>query len=194
LGKDVSPVNLDEHPELETMVLPVDAIVCESEGEIQSACTAILESMPDEPAVMHIGFDMEWDFSVGQSGGPRTTALVQIALPNIVYLLRTCSLRRLPKSLLLILTNTRLVKIGRNINSDLKKLARDFPELKLPLTEHKMLDGTIELGALAKAKNVVSEATASLSAITAAALHCHLSKECRVSEWSAPKLSEEQVQ
>jgi len=52
----------------------------------------------------------------------------------------------------------------------------------------------MELGKLAKAKNAVNTANASLAAITAATLQQSLSKEMRVSEWSAPELSEAQKQ
>ena len=196
LGKDVVSVDLDEHPELAKMILPPDVniLVCQSEAEIRSACDAILEQIPEEPAIMPVGFDMEWDFTTGQLGGPRKTALVQIALHNVVYLLRTCILKRLPEALQIIISSQRVIKIGRNIGNDLAKLARDFPGLRLPSKSHQKFDGTIELGSFAKAKNVVSKATASLSSITAAALHFHLSKETQATEWSSPHLSTEQIQ
>ncbi len=196
LGKDVLPVDLDEHPELPRMFLPPDVkpLVCETEAEIRSACNEILAHMPDEPGIMHVGFDTEWDFSTGLSGGSSSTALVQIALPKTVYLLRTCFLTTLPRALWVIISSNRVIKIGRNIGPDLKKLARDFPGSVLPAYKHKRLEGTIELGAFAKSRNVVANATASLSAITAAALHLHLSKESRTTEWGAPQLTPEQVQ
>jgi ribonuclease D len=142
---------------------------------------------------MYVGFDMEWDFSTGQSGGSKATALLQIALTNTVYLMRMCAVKKIPNALRVILTSTRIVKIGHNIGSDLQKLARDFPEFKLPSKKRNLFEGTVELGHLAKAKNIVSKATASLSAITAAALHYYLSKETRASEWSSPQLSNEQI-
>jgi len=179
LGKDVEIVDTDEHPELDTMVLPPDVtvVVCKTEAEIQSVCDAILERMLEEPAVLHVGFDMEWDFNAERSGGSNATALIQIALSNIVYLLRICFLKKLPEALKIIITNTRVVKIGCSVGGDLAKLARDFSDLTLSLQPKRRFDGVMELEALAKAKNVVSRETASLSAITAAALHLHLLKE-----------------
>ena len=119
---------------------------------------------------------------------------MQIALPKSVYLLRTFLLTKLPEALKVILANPRVIKIGRNIGSDLAKLARDFPDFHLPSKINGMFEGTIELGLLAKVKNIVPKATASLAHITAAALHSHLSKDCRATEWSVPQLSADQTQ
>ena len=195
LGENVVTVELDEHSELPKMVFPdgIDVLVCESEAEIRSACDTILEDLPSEPDALHVGFDMEWEFSTGQSGGSSRTSLIHIALPKVIYLFRTSLLKRLPEALQIVLTSTRVIKIGRNVSSDFAKLARDFPGFKIPAKMHNKLDGVIELGRLAKAKNVVSKATASLASITAAALHCNLSKDSRATEWSAPQLSPEQV-
>ena len=61
LGKGVTSVNIDDHPELARMVLPPDVSVltCSSEAAIRSACDIILANMPDEPGVMYVEFDME---------------------------------------------------------------------------------------------------------------------------------------
>ncbi len=195
LGEDVVSISTDEHPEFPTLTIPTDVsvVTCETMAQIQSACDIILGKLPAEPEMIHVGFDMEWDFTAGPSGGPKATALVQIALPTEVYLLRTCFLENLPKALEIILGNTRIVKIGRNIGADFAKLAHDFPNIKLPPKIHRRYDGTIELGVLAKKKGVVPKATASLQAITAAALHYHLSKESHATEWSAEELSREQT-
>jgi hypothetical protein len=193
LGKDVVSPQIEDHPDFPQLCLPsnVSTYICESEAEIQSACDTILEALPDDPLLLHVGFDMEWDFSITQSESSRKTALVQIALPNTVYLLRICQLKRLPVSLQVILTNNRVIKIGRNVGGDLAKLAREFPEYQ-PTHRGKALEGVIELGAFAKAKNVVTNGNASLAAITAAALHFSLSKESRSTEWTASELSEDQ--
>ncbi len=50
----------------------------------------------------------------------------------------------------------------------------------------------MELGKLAAGKNAVSSANASLSAIAAATLGHYLSKECQISEWSSPTLTDDQ--
>ncbi|KAJ7478853.1 hypothetical protein B0H11DRAFT_1916536 [Mycena galericulata] len=106
--------------------------------------------------------------------------------------MRTHLLKTLPSSLVTILQSSQIIKIGRNIGGDLAKLAREFPEYKLPPKVNKKLPGVIELGAFAKSKNAISEGTASLSAITAAILHADLSKAARESPWNAPSLSQVQ--
>ena len=90
LSKNVSCVDLDEHLDLPRLLLPDDVYVnvFESEREIQSACLNIMEIIHSDDEVLHIGFDMEREFTTGFSGtGPQKTALIQIALPQSVYLL-----------------------------------------------------------------------------------------------------------
>src|ERR1700683_757101 len=67
---------------------------------------------------------------------------------------------------------------------DLAKLARDF-SVTVPPKRNKSKEGVIELGALAKSQNVISNGNASLAAITAAMLHKNLSKDTHISQWSA---------
>jgi len=90
-----------------------------------------------------------------------------------------------------ILNSPRVLKIGRNVGGDLAKLSRDF-SVTVPPKRNKSREGVIELGALAKSQNVISNGNASLAAITAATLQKYLSKDARISEWSAPELSIEQ--
>src|ERR1700683_4776665 len=106
-------------------------------------------------------------------------------------LLRVHRLQKLPTSLVVILNSPRVLKIGRNVSGDLAKLASDF-SVTVPPKRNKSREGVIELGALAKSRNVISNGNASLTAITAAMLHKNLSKDTRISEWSAPELSIEQ--
>jgi ribonuclease D len=143
--------------------------------------------------IIHIGFDMEWEFSVGQSAcGPHKTALLQLANSAVIYLLRTHLLKTLPNSLKTILSSPQLIKVGRNVGADLAKLARDFPGFIPPKKDKKGQVGVLELGAFAKAKNAVLDGHASLATITAATLGLNLSKEACSSEWGALMLSEEQ--
>jgi ribonuclease D len=104
-------------------------------------------------------------------------------------------LKRLPRSLCTILSSKRFIKIGHNITADLKKLSRDFPEFVYPFENTKRGRKTvIELGILDKAKNAVSNGNASLATIVAATLHENLSKETCDTEWSAPTLTESQIE
>ena len=195
LGENVTPVQLDQFADLPLLSLPdtVSIHILGSHHEIQSGCLNILQQLENDESTLHIGFDMEWEFTTGLSGtGPQKTALIQIALPTAVYLLQVCHLQRFPSSLKTILHSTQIVKVGRNVGADLAKLARDFPDFILPTRKGRTYLGVIELGKLAAEKNAVSSANASLNVITAATLGCYLSKECRTSEWSLSALTDDQ--
>ncbi|KAJ7495369.1 ribonuclease H-like domain-containing protein, partial [Mycena latifolia] len=178
------------------MLLPDNVLVnvCSAEIEIASACNAILAHIVNDSVECHVGFDMEWEYSGSEfSRTSKKTSLIQMAFQTSVFLMRTHLLKTLPSSLLTVITSLQIVKVGRNIGGDLAKLARDFPEYKLPAKVNGQLPGVIELGAFAKAKNAIQKGTASLSAITAAVLHVNLSKEARDSPWDAPSLSSTQI-
>ena len=198
LAENVIPAQLDEFSDLPTLVLPSDVSIhlCSTEAEIQSACLSILENLSDgDGSMIHIGFDMEWEFSVGHgASGSQKTSLIQVALQNAVYLLRVHLLKKLPNSLKTILNSMQVIKIGRNVGGDLGKLSRDFPDFVIPVQKKAWKKGIVELGKLASAKNAVSHGNASLAVITAATLHQNLSKETRLSEWDAPTLSSDQIQ
>jgi len=198
LAKNVNAAQFDEFSDLPRLVLPehVAVHVCTTEAEITIACNTIMESLPPESTgkVLKIGYDQEWCFQAGQFGdGPQKTALIQIALPSVVFIMRTYQLKKLPASLQIILNSPRILKVGRNVGGDFGKLERDF-SLSLPKRKKGSRLGVIELGALAKAKNAVSTGNASLSAIAAATLQHNLSKEMQSSDWDAPQLSNEQLQ
>jgi len=95
LGENVTPVEFDEFDDLPRLSLPSDVtpLVCNTEAEIESACLDILGMLVDG-SKLHIGFDMEWEFSTeGGSLGSNKTALVQLALQKKVYLLRVYVLK-----------------------------------------------------------------------------------------------------
>ena len=95
-------------------------------------CNSIMESVVTHEIIIYLGFDMEWEFSIDRSGGgPKKTALIQIALPTLVYLLQIYNLKELPSSLCTILKSHQFVKIGHKINDDLAKLSREFPEFNI---------------------------------------------------------------
>lgn len=196
LARDVIPIQLEEYKDLPVLSLPDDISlqVCSESVQIQSACSSILELLPEsEEKKLTIGFDMEWEFSADQSAMfIRKTALIQLALPKVVYLLQVFTLKQLPIALQTILASSRIIKVGRNVGADLAKLQRDWPSLKLPPRKKGISHGIIELGKLARMKNVVAKGTASLADIAAATLLGQLSKETHVSTWSSTQLSEEQ--
>ena len=55
------------------------------------------------------------------------------------------------------LKSIQIIKIGHGVGNDLAKLARDFPDFKLPRKPKKKSDEfVVELGRLAKTKNAVT--------------------------------------
>ena len=188
---------MDEFSKLPRAFLPESVTIqqCKSSIEIQTACDTILVNLadmnPDQNLVL--ACDIEWEFSTGHTGtGPQKTALITIARPSIVYLMRVFHLTKLPTSLITILNSTRIQKLWKNAGGDLEKLARDF-SVQVPQKVQKAQQGVIEIGPLAKSKNVVTHANASLAAITAATLGQNLSKEDRISSWNASELSRDQT-
>ena len=67
LGKNITPVQLDEFSDLPRLTLPDNVVirVCSTETEIQQACSLILEHV-DGQELLFVGFDMEWEFSTYQ--------------------------------------------------------------------------------------------------------------------------------
>ena len=117
LAKSVNAAQFDEFSDLPTLVLPenVTVLVCTTEAEITVACETIMESVPAESTgqVLKIGYDQEWGFQTGPTGtGSQRTALIQMALPSMVYIIRTFQLKKLPASLQTILNSPRILKVG----------------------------------------------------------------------------------
>jgi hypothetical protein len=129
-GDHIDQAQLEDFSELPLMLLPenVTVNICSTEIEITSACDLILENVVDDSVLYHVGFDMEWEFPAAEfSRRTKRTALIQIALPTTVFLLRVHLLQKLPSPLLRIISSLQIVKIGRNIGGDLAKIAREFP-------------------------------------------------------------------
>lgn len=203
LAEGITPIDDTATAVLPVATLPENVMIkfCATTSEISSACHEILEVIKDfaEEVMMPVGFDMEWDFSPfsSRNGGGLTsnaitkkTALIQIALPTVVYVLHVYKLKALPLELVSVLLSPRIIKIGRNVGGDFAKLHRDFQQFN----ESSAKKSIIELGKLARIKGVVSTATASLAAITAAVFKQSLCKDQRYSEWSCQTLTSAQLE
>ncbi|KAJ6516958.1 hypothetical protein DFH09DRAFT_1287885 [Mycena vulgaris] len=173
LAEGVSPVEINEFPD----------IAC-------SGVLGLLREEDEDDTLVDIGFDMEWEFTtrIGASG-PQKTALIQIAVDKVVYLFYVYALKKLPGTLVTLLSSKQYVKVGRHIAADFQKLSRDFPEFKLPLKRKKQFIRTLDIGDLAAKKKVVPTSSASLVSIVAATLGVSLSKDLRISSWSTPNYS-----
>src|SRR6266487_3419027 len=96
---------------------------------------------------------------------------------------------KLPAVLLSFLQNPQIIKAGRNVTQDLKRLEKEC-------SSHIPFVGAVELAQLAKAHGVVSDAHVGLADLCAAVLHARLDKSTplRVStDWDNSQLSSEQL-
>lgn len=88
-----------------------------------------------------VAFDMEWTFSF--QTGPEKTALIQICLDlDECYLLQLSRINKIPASLFAFLNHPRVQLHGVNIKNDLRKLERDFPQIK----SEDLIEKCIDLG------------------------------------------------
>ena len=95
-----------------------------------------------------------------------------------------------PTQLITFLANPQVHKVGHNIALDLKNLHHDSGS-STPFI------GGVDLGQLAKAKNIVSDARAGLSELCIKTLSCILPKDLNThisTNWSADTLTEDQIQ
>jgi len=126
-----------------------------------------------------IGIDTETKprFSKGK---PNRTALLQLAIPGVVYLFRLNKIG-LPHGLAQILEDPNILKIGIATRDDKKELNRDFgcqPQNVLDLNQYVKTLGFISIGA---------------RKLTALILGKRISKSQQTSNWEKDKLSHRQI-
>lgn len=93
-------------------------------------------------AKVPIAFDLEWSFSF--KTGPGRTALMQLcAEPDRCIIYQLSCLKHLPIALLQLLCHERVILLGVNIKNDIRKLARDFPEVS---SVDNIIERCIDLG------------------------------------------------
>ncbi|SJL13797.1 uncharacterized protein ARMOST_17245 [Armillaria ostoyae] len=158
--------------------------------------TEDLTLLPSD-GLITIPFDMEWSVD-RMTGIQGRVALIQVIYNHGIYLIPLRSyldhdgyLRKLPRALLAFLRSPRLLKVGVNVQADLTRLFKDcgLPDMSQPFV------GALELGKMAKERNLVDRANVSLADLTAKVLHCSLSKDehIRVSTaWDTLPLTPEQ--
>lgn len=108
---------------------------------IAEACDELIKKTDarEGEGTVGVAFDMEWTFSF--QTGPEKTSLIQVCLElDECYLFHLPLLKKLPASLLLFLNHPRVQLHGVNIKNDLRKLERDFPNVKSDPLVEKCLD------------------------------------------------------
>ena len=130
-----------------------------------------------------IGFDTEAKPKALYASERNRTALVQLASPNVCVMWRTVGLQRLPNSLLSILSDPAVVKVGQGIGMDARDIVADFaaPEPRSLVDLHQV---ACRLRCEPK----------SLQGLVGIFLKHRLLKDMRVSNWEDPVLRAEQIQ
>jgi len=191
LTKNVQPLSLDPYPHLEEYQLPsnVKIVVANTLNQCSQYLDAhiidCLDSATEDRIV--IGLDCEWCYD--QFLGSGKVALCQIAREDIVIIIQLHLIGHIPDSLKLILTSKRIIKVGRNVGGDVKRLQQSYPFLG-------ETNGTLELGKLCREQGIVTNGTAGLDTLCAFALKRKLPKPTSIRvgmDWENLILSEEQI-
>ncbi|CEP06806.1 hypothetical protein, partial, partial [Parasitella parasitica] len=187
----VSTQNSNSTARLQEYILPEDVRVhvLETVTDINTTIDSLLQLTVNSR--IFVGFDCEWYFSRNPYVVGRVS-LIQVAHEKCVWLVRLNKIPRdkFPKSLQLFLESNKVVKMGRNVSSDLKKIERDFGFAS------GSLQGSFDLASYCKSKGVIRRATVSLENLCKKVLKKSLPKDsstARQSDWGTEKLRESQV-
>lgn len=131
---------------------------------------------------MYFGLDVEWEFSrePGAGGKHGKVSLLQLAINDMIYLIRLCKMANVPDSLKLLLS-TEYPKAGVKILNDVNLLKDDYGiEVK----------NAVDVARLAFNKGIVSSTNSSLRTVCNKVLKYDLDKSengPRESTWSQNK-------
>ncbi|TFY83708.1 hypothetical protein EWM64_g291 [Hericium alpestre] len=181
LLRNVHPV--PNHSSLAPLEIPQDwsTWVLSSEYQIRACITCILDDLAKlDAGELKVGFDMEWPVD-RINGIQGQVAIIQISYGKDIFILQLCTFLRngvlhLPRALLTFLRSSRIQK---DLNSD------------------EPFSGALELGGLAKTKDVANRASVGLADLVARTLHRHLDKDDSIhisNQWSDPILTKQQEQ
>jgi len=193
LTENVVPV--ENHVGLKAVTRPQDVhiYVQSSASGIESVLAKITVDLDMENDKAHIvvGFDAEWNVDLTYGGAPQPTAIIQIAYKKRIDIFQISQFKgKLPIALQNFLANPQILKAGRNVTQDLKRLQK---ECKYPVS----FIGAVELATMAKQKGFISDARIGLADLCAKVLHAKLDKTSPVrldSKWDAIQLSAEQIE
>ena len=132
-----------------------------------------------------VGFDCEWNYNPITKATGKVSS-IQVACADSVWLFRVKPSEGVPRALALLINDSNIVKAGRNVKGDLKKLNRDYGIA---------WKGALELGAFCRRRGAIERGTLGLSDISAVVLGGKLCKDSnlRLSDWESETLEENQV-
>lgn len=166
-----STITNEQTAELPSARFDGEIVVVDSEGAIEAACR-------DLASHRLIGFDTETRPSF-KAGVTNKVALLQLSTPERCYLIRLCR-TKLHSSLLKILSNPDIIKVGADVAGDIRSLhsLRHFKER-----------GFADLQQMASAWGIEEKSLRKMSAIV---LGHRVSKAQRLSNWEASTLTPQQ--
>ncbi|KAG6836301.1 hypothetical protein H0H93_009317 [Arthromyces matolae] len=163
-----------------------------SRFQVNTRLNTIMGNLSDAED-FHVALDMEWSVDI-ENGIQGQVALVSIAFNHEILLIPLHKFwheGELPSALLIFLRSSNIHKVGVKVNADMKRLFADckFTEKDQPFV------GAVELGHMAKQKNIAMTAGIGLADLAAQVLKRFLPKDpsVRVSTaWDNPELSNTQ--
>lgn len=166
-----STITNEQTAELPSARFDGEIVVVDSEGAIEAACRDLVSHRL-------IGFDTETRPSF-KAGVTNKVALLQLSTPERCYLIRLCR-TKLHSSLLKILSNPDIIKVGADVAGDIRSLhaLRHFKER-----------GFADLQQMASAWGIEEKSLRKMSAIV---LGHRVSKAQRLSNWEASTLTPQQ--
>ncbi len=171
----INRISSDFINDLDALRYDGPVILLQDPQEMEYAAEAILLQ-----GINELGFDTESRPSF-QRGVTFPISLIQIAMPDRVYLFHLLE-PWIPPSLVEILANPNIRKVGVGLSGDFSKLRQlvDFEP-----------QGFIDLSKIAAQKGIIQTGARSL---TARYLGKKLVKAARTTNWARPQLSEKQMQ
>lgn len=110
--------------------------------DIAMACDGLITKVEarEGDEMVGVAFDMEWSFNY--ETGPEKTSLIQVCLDlDECFLFHLPLIKKLPAALFPAFLNHPRVQLhGVNIKNDLRKLERDFPQVKSDFLVDKCID------------------------------------------------------
>lgn len=196
LRENITPI--EKYAHLPLLTIPNDwtrAVVRNTPAAITTDILRLVDQIPTDGQKLTVGFDTEWnvDLSAGSGHQRSHTAIIQIAYDRQIYIFQIGHMleqNTLPAQLIAFLANPQVQKAGRQVQVDLRALQRECGS-------HRPFVGGVDLAQLAKERQVVAQATVSLSDLCAVVLKSRLNKNVptRVSAaWEAETLSDAHIQ
>ena len=188
LKSDVKPVDKPEpgtvidNSKYPKLMIPGDQVQirCFQEADdMEAAAKDLLDQVEVEGTnkkkELVVGFDCEWPVIEGY--GPGRIGTIQIATSRNIDIYCLGQIHKLPPSLNEVLSSSKIIKVGRKVQEDLKKIERDFSV---------SCRGAYDVAALCKERGLISTQRISLSDICSRVLERFLPKDdnVRCSDWS----------